>query len=392
MKLQSFTLNRSKGNAFTLVELLVVIAIIGILIALLLPAVQAAREAARRMECTNKIKQIALAQHNHHDIYNYLPNSHCQRSLGFDVWQGWTSTWNSTIESGVRYRSTQASFLVPTLPYIKQGMVYDKIAAAIKDTSIRNYDPATESDNNPYNVNAATFRCPSDPNAVMFRTRVCPTSYRGCRGDIGGAGGCSDYPRGVFRRGDVTTVMLTDIIDGTSNTVMIGEGIVHRFTEADITFQYPAKGGIGYLASLNRPASCIGLARDPSSPNVLATGINFLDIYRGPGSSYGKGWWGTGTTTQLPPNSPYCTNSSATACQPDDGASMPSMSSYHSGGVNVAMADGSTRFISDSIDCGDTTLTFDSASKTSYNTLIGESRGGIWGAMGSVNGGESRTL
>ena len=100
-------------KGFTLVELLVVIAIIGILIALLLPAVQAAREAARRTSCTNNLKQIVLAAHNYHDTLKKLP-----------ITVGWNRDINTGIELG--NRAGAFSDKVPMLPFLEQSNAHDK--------------------------------------------------------------------------------------------------------------------------------------------------------------------------------------------------------------------------------------------------------------------------
>ena len=109
-------------HAFTLVELLVVIAIIGILIALLLPAVQAAREAARRMQCTNHLKQIGLAVHNFHDARKGLPPS--------TVGNTSLATWQSAdpFESEPGKMAPRASLFTLILPYLEQQSLYDFIA------------------------------------------------------------------------------------------------------------------------------------------------------------------------------------------------------------------------------------------------------------------------
>jgi prepilin-type N-terminal cleavage/methylation domain-containing protein len=102
--------SKSRRNGFTLVELLVVIAIIGVLIALLLPAVQAAREAARRMQCTNNLKQIGIALHNYHDICDALPA---------------VSAYPASSSAG-KWRCGP-SWLVTILPYIEQGSAYSSL-------------------------------------------------------------------------------------------------------------------------------------------------------------------------------------------------------------------------------------------------------------------------
>src|SRR5688572_12222721 len=105
----------SRRPGFTLVELLVVIAIIGILVALLLPAVQAAREAARRISCSNNLKQVALACHNFHDVYDRLPPGGANDQPPF----GTQNTINGNAQWG-------SSWKVYILPYLEQSAIYDR--------------------------------------------------------------------------------------------------------------------------------------------------------------------------------------------------------------------------------------------------------------------------
>ena len=113
------TCRTHRRAAFTLVELLVVIAIIGILVALLLPAVQAAREAARRMQCTNHLKQLALAEHNYHDVYRAFAPLRC-------------GTW-VTGSDNLLANNGQMSGFVSLLPFYEQQQIYDYAKAPFDD-------------------------------------------------------------------------------------------------------------------------------------------------------------------------------------------------------------------------------------------------------------------
>ncbi|MDO5581667.1 MAG: DUF1559 domain-containing protein [Planctomycetia bacterium] len=391
-----------KSCGFTLVELLVVIAIIGILIGLLLPAVQAAREAARRMECTNKIKQIALAQHNHHDVYGYLPNSNIQVSMGGCEpnvpWSGANSA---------AYWKRYVGFLVPTLPYVEKVAMYEAIKIYLEPVTVGGGgvgDIAYSGSTRPYCQPVDAFWCPSDPNARSAPGQHSPSNYRGCRGDIA-HGGLHDSTRGIYRLGNLQgkdlVVSFADVLDGTSNTLMISEGIVPKWTEnyASETRQQPYRGGVAVM-SLGESTSistCITAARDASDPALLATAVHPAQnaAQRVPGALFHFGGWLTNFTAAVPPNGPFCVSGTAPDYNAGESSCLASASSYHSGGVNAAMADGSVRFISETIDCGTTTTPINSTTtgvSSNYRNFAGKSLWGLWGALGSVSGGESSAL
>lgn len=198
---------------FTLVELLVVIAIIGVLIALLLPAVQAAREAARRMECTNNLKQIGLALHNHHDVNGKLPASNFHGGAGPYRW----------------------SWITRTLPYMEQNNVYDRLDYTVNGWQNGNYALIRETH--------GEFLCPSDALAEEVREEegfaapswvLSQADYAACIGDYRNSSGVGATPtygnhgygnpivRGMIGRWG-WAANFAKVTDGLSNTMMVGE-------------------------------------------------------------------------------------------------------------------------------------------------------------------------
>ena len=350
---------RFRGRTgFTLVELLVVIAIIGILIALLLPAVQAAREAARRSQCTNNLKQLGLAMHNYHDIYKALPYR-----------RGGTCCWTST--GANPNNAGRLSAFVSLLPYYEQGAMYDRIMAGDPALGFNPGGPYAWSGWAVWNVAPSAIDCPSDNGPTAAREH----SYAFCVGDQVtnlNAGYTTTNVRGIFNG---AACRFADITDGLSNTIAMSERL--RQTDAGLT-----------NVTVNQIELPLGIASgvggvDTSPINCLAVADG--RYYRA-GTSVKRRWgmvWTDGQmervgfNTVLPPNAPSCSNTTNIYADNTSGVYPPA--SRHPGGVNVLMGDGSVRFISQTIDTGNLALAPVASGPSNY---------GVWGRLGSRAGGE----
>jgi len=192
---------RMKSRGFTLIELLVVIAIIAILVALLLPAVQQAREAARRTQCKNNLKQLGIALHNYHDTFNCFPPAHIRTQSAIPA---------NNVLTGWRGFSLHAMLL----PYIEQTALYTSL-------DFNSYFDAPQSTVG-RRQRLPAFLCPSD--TPMSTAETGNNSYPGSMGTNLGQYVNQAFRNGVFRF-DVVTRM-RDINDGTSNSVALGEQLI----------------------------------------------------------------------------------------------------------------------------------------------------------------------
>ena len=420
--------NLRQRNAFTLVELLVVIAIIGMLIALLLPAVQAAREAARRMQCTNKVKQLALACHNFHDTYNHLPSGWFSKLLYQDLPHNDDGTVVAGQPQDAHMHRMRFSWICEILPFIEQTAALDLIAKNAK-TGLRN-PPGVQpgwyagvDEGNGFQIlfgaRIDTLLCPSDPeiytapiaaspnetDPIHNGAGVQPTSYRGCAGDMrvyfGGRAWNltgddktevdSSNWRGVFTRADKALFGLEGIADGTSNTILLSETNIYTYGNGTTTTS--ARNGVaGNLPRFTTtPMDCKARAIGGFLTGDIAgngSAANGNDQSNGPGRRWGMAEVAhTMFMTVLPPNTHGCVSAVNSA----DWAGLYSASSYHSGGVNVALGDGSGRFVSDSIQVENLDKNPPGTTMLESREYTGSSIYGVWGALGTRSGAETAT-
>jgi prepilin-type N-terminal cleavage/methylation domain-containing protein/prepilin-type processing-associated H-X9-DG protein len=364
-------MNSRRERGFTLIELLVVIAIIAVLIALLLPAVQAAREAARRMQCTNNLKQIGLAMHNYHSTYDVFPmaaSKNCNSDPasgcpGYADWRGWSS-------------------LATALPFVEQVNLYN----AINFTYAEEIHDAVAQ---PMNITVVgtkvnAFMCPSDP----YVGQINFNNYHACYGTT------SDWPSGPNNGngnmqnadGNGSTGMfavwisygIKNALDGTSNTLLFAEALVgdgmgnetlnayptaRSWNKAVTPSKYRGNGVTIASAGTTAPyqvddftssaanmqgilAALAACATEWANPTSTAIGSH--RGYRWASFSEGAAF----NVAQTPNDHTYPFNTcrgQGNPAQSDNGANSLPATSAHPGGVNALFADGSVKFIKDTI-------------------------------------------
>jgi prepilin-type N-terminal cleavage/methylation domain-containing protein/prepilin-type processing-associated H-X9-DG protein len=329
--MSSSMLHFRRQRGFTLIELLVVIAIIAVLIALLLPAVQAAREAARRAQCVNNLKQIGLAMHNYHSTFDSFP-----------IGQGNPGVMDTGTGHG-------PSMLLYMLSSVEQQALSNAFNFLLQAT------PGADSTWTPINTTVyltgvASFLCPSDPGSAVFRYG---TNYGGSVGpQYLSYGTNNSRGTGLGAWANQWAFRIRDFTDGTSNTLAFGEILIGdnstgtwNGAESYNCVPWPGNGGQGSGADQMMPAAIANLNAyvvlcNQKRKEGIANQANDVGSY-----------WAAGRMIQGPivnelltPNSPHqdCYNFAQYS-------GLKTFRSRHPGGVNALMADGSVKFMKNSV-------------------------------------------
>jgi prepilin-type N-terminal cleavage/methylation domain-containing protein/prepilin-type processing-associated H-X9-DG protein len=338
-------------SGFTLIELLVVIAIIAVLIALLLPAVQSAREAARRAQCINNLKQIGLAAHNYVSANNVLPMQTTYPAGSIQSW-GWSYGWPLALA-----------------PNLEQGSIFNNFNFAAGLFGNSSGETVQHGNDTLTSIQLASLICPSDGSKQKPSGTFGVTNYVG---NVGGPGQIAMFTGtiisnpvwgGIPGEGNCGPVGIESIRDGTSNTGMFSERLIglrnvdpktvfrnsYDFKRVvfDVTATVNAGPLTGPVAAQAFVQACQGMPGTTTSHATWGSGAYWLAGY--PLHTVINGYLHAG-----PPNGPACNNTQGTFASLSwvyfvnpQGSAPPT--SNHPGGVNVCFADGSVKFVKDSV-------------------------------------------